>query len=129
MEGIAYGLQDILATFAKHSFTVNRVIASGGATRSPLFMQIYADVIGKPVYTTREAEASALGSAVVAAVGAGLYPSLAEGSRNMVEIAGSTAPDMARHAEYAFYLQQYQATYPRLKELMHDMSRHVARQD
>ena len=126
MEGIAYGLQDILATFAKHNFTVNRVIASGGATRSPLFMQIYADVTGKPIYTTREAEASALGSAVVAAAGAGLYPSLADASRNMVTMAGSTEPNTAHHAEYAFYLEQYQATYPRLKDLMHDMNRHVA---
>ncbi len=126
MEGIAYGTQDILATFAKHQFHVERVIASGGATRSPLFMQIYADVLGQPIYTTREAEACMLGSAVVAAVAAGAYPTLVEGSRGMVGVSSVTRPDPARHEQYRFYLQKYQETYPRMKELMHEMTAHVA---
>ena len=126
MEGIAYGMQDILETFSRNNFQVARVIASGGATRSPLFMQIYADVLGKPIFTTRETEASALGSAVVAATGAGLYASLAEASRSMVVESGVTWPDMARHEEYRFYLRKYQETYPRLKDLMREMTAHVA---
>ncbi|MGL4651536.1 MAG: FGGY-family carbohydrate kinase, partial [Caldilineaceae bacterium] len=128
MEGIAFGMQDILASFARNNFSVERVIASGGATRSPLFMQIYADVLGKPIYTTREAEASMLGSAVVAAVGAGLYPSLVHASQAMVEVAGRTEPDMARHAEYAELLRFYQASYPALRDLMHAMTDRNTRQ-
>ncbi len=126
MEGIAYGTQDILDAFARNHITVDRVIASGGATRSPLFMQIYADVLGKPVYTTQQTEASLLGSAVVAAVGAGAYPSLAEASRNMVKEASVTQPDPARHEAYRFYVNKFQETYPRMKELMREMTAHVA---
>jgi ribulokinase len=128
MEGIAYGMQDILATLAHHDFRVARIIASGGATHSPLFMQIYADVAGQPLYVTREPEASLLGSAVVAAVGAGLYPDLSAASSRMVAISGSFAPDMARHATYEFYVQQYQATYQQLRGLMHAMSKRQASQ-
>ncbi|MEZ4715730.1 MAG: FGGY-family carbohydrate kinase [Caldilineaceae bacterium] len=73
MEGIAYGMADILATFAANDFAVS-AIASGGATQSPLFMQIYADVTGVSLTTTAETEASLLGSAIVAAVGAGSIP-------------------------------------------------------
>jgi ribulokinase len=126
MEGIAYGMQDILATFARNNFNVERVIASGGATRSPLFMQIYADVLGKPVHTTAEAEACLLGSAAVAAVGAGLFPGLVEASQAMVSMASRTEPDMERHATYAELLAFYQQSYPALRDLMHGMSDHVA---
>jgi ribulokinase len=126
MEGIAYGMRDILDTFSRHDFHVERIIASGGATHSPLFMQIYADVLGKTLYTTKEAEASLLGSAVVAAVGAGAYPDLVEASRSMVTISGQYDPDPARHDAYDFYARKYQETYPQLRELMRAMSGHVA---
>lgn len=126
MEGIAYGMQDILEVFGKHDFKVARIIASGGATRSPLFMQIYADVLGMPIHTTREPEASLLGSAVVAAVGAGAYPDLPTASQKMVAIAGVTQPDLETHAAYGYFLRKYQETYPKLKELMHEMTNHVS---
>jgi ribulose kinase len=121
MEGIAYGMRDILEVFARHNFSVSRIIASGGATRSRLFMQIYADVLGKPLYVTREPEASLLGSAIVAAAGAHAYTGLAEAARHMVAISGEYQPDAARHEEYEFFLRRYQETYPRLKDLMSTM--------
>jgi ribulose kinase len=69
MEGIAYGMEDILQTFRGHGFVVERIIASGGATHSPLFMQIYADVVGQPLSITRS-QSVAAGSAI-GPVGAG----------------------------------------------------------
>lgn len=126
MEGIAYGMQDILATFARNQCEVSRVIACGGATHSPLFMQIYADVIGKTIFTTRVAEASLLGSAVAAAVGAGLYPTLQAASQTMVRLSGSYTPDEARHRAYQFYVQQYQAMYRQLKDIMREVTAHVS---
>lgn len=122
MEGIAYGMEDILQTFRTHGFLVERIIASGGATHSPLFMQIYADVCGQPLQVTREPEASLLGSAVVAAVGAGLYPDLATAARQMVAIERQFTPDPQRHAEYAFFVGQYQDTYRQLRDLMRKMN-------
>lgn len=123
MEGIAYGVQDILLTFARHGFTVERIFASGGATKSSLFMQIYADVTGRTIHVPRDAEASLLGSAVVAAVGAGAHSDFTTAAQQMVTIEGSYTPDMARHEAYHYSLQSYQATYPQLKELMQGMSR------
>ena len=126
MEGIAYGMKDILDTFIHRGCAVSRVIACGGSTHSKLFMQIYADVIGQPIYTTRVAEASLLGSAVAAAVGAGLYPTLQEASKHMVKITGEHQPDCARHEEYQFYVQKYQEIYQQLKHTMHDVTRHTS---
>ena len=122
MEGIAYGMEDILQTFRQHGFRVERIIASGGATHSPLFMQIYADVVGQPLQVTREPEASLLGSAIVASVGAGLYPDLQTAAGRMVSIDKQYTPDPQRHEEYAFYVRQYQDTYKQLRELMRKMN-------
>ena len=125
MEGIAYGLRDIVDTLESHHFAVSRIITSGGATRSDLFMQIYADVLGKSLYVTVEPEASLMGAAVAAAVGAQIYPSLSESARAMVSTAGVYQPDLSRHAEYAFYMHSYRETYRRLHDLMEEMGQQL----
>ncbi len=125
MEGIAYGMKDILDTFIQHHCPVSRVIACGGATHSPLFMQIYADVIGQPIDTTRVTEASLLGSAIAAAVGSGLYADLTEAARAMVSISGEYQPDAERHQQYQFYAQQYRELYHQLRPVMHTVTQHV----
>jgi ribulose kinase len=89
-------------------------------------MHIYADVTGQSIYTTRIAEASLLGSAVVAAVGAGLYPTLQESSQNMVKLAESFQPDYTRHLQYQFYVQKYQEIYQHIQGVMRDVSRHTS---
>jgi ribulokinase len=126
MEGIAYGTRDILDTFVRNNCIVSRMIACGGATHSPLFMQIYADVAGMPIYTTRMSEASLLGAGVAAAAGAELYPSLAEASRGMVHIAGEYQPDAERHRQYQFFVDKYRETYQQLKHVLRDVTRHVS---
>lgn len=125
MEGIAYGMKDILDTFRRHEVTISRIIACGGATRSELFMQIYSDVTGYPIATTRVAEASLLGSAVAAAVGAGLYPTLRQAAEAMVTVRGAYQPDQRRHEAYQFYVENYRETYQQLKHVMHDVVRHL----
>jgi ribulokinase len=126
MEGIAYGLQDIAGTLARHEFTIQRLIASGGATQSPLFMQIYADVLGKAITVTREPEASLLGSAVVAAVGSGAYSDLATAAQAMVQPSRQYRPDLDRHAQYQPFVQLYRETYRQMRGLMHTMNDQLA---
>ena len=121
MEGIAYGLRDILNTFEQHNYQIERIIACGGATRSPTFMQIYADVLGKQLYTTQQAEASALGSAIFAAVGVGAFPDVATASQSMVHIKDQFTPHANAHETYQVYFDQYQTLYHRLKDTMHTL--------
>jgi ribulose kinase len=90
-------------------------------------MQIYADVLGKPITVTREAEASLLGSAIVAAVGARAYPDLHTASQRMVQASHEYQPDPASHAEYQFFVHMYQQTYQQMKHLMHNMSQKQVR--
>ena len=67
-----------------------------------------------------------LGSAILAAVGAGIYPNIQEAARHMVHTSHRIEPDQQRHQEYQFYVEKYIATYPQMRDLMHDVAQHVA---
>ncbi|MDR1011358.1 MAG: hypothetical protein LBM04_09595 [Opitutaceae bacterium] len=63
---------------------VSHVVATGGGTRSELWLQIKADALGIPVVTTTCPERACLGAAMFAAVAAGLHPDLETAARVMV---------------------------------------------
>jgi ribulose kinase len=129
MEGICYGTETILRTMRENDFEPTEGVVCGGPTKSELWMQMHADVSNLPISFTKVPEAPALGSAILGAVGAGMYPDVHEAASNMVHAEGGIEPDPARHEEYRFYVDKYAETYPRMKELMHEVSHHVASQD
>jgi sugar (pentulose or hexulose) kinase len=124
-ESICYGLAHNLRTMAEHDFRVERLVACGGALKSRPWMQMHADVTGVPIVLTQVPDAVALGSCVMAAAGAGLYPSIEDAASAMVHEVETLTPDAARHAEYAYFVDSYVATYPPLQELQHDMAAHL----
>src|SRR5947209_2588360 len=126
IERICYGSEHIFRTLREKGLVPKEIIASGGPVKSQLWMQIHADVSGVPISLTKVADSGVLGSAILAAVGAGTYPSIQEAASHMVHPARWIEPDPARHQEYQFYVDKYIATYPQMRELTHDMVQHVA---
>jgi sugar (pentulose or hexulose) kinase len=110
----------------ENEFEPQEIVAAGGPTKSDLWMQMHADVSGLPISFTKVGDAPALGSAILASVGAEIYPNIKEAASNMVHTESSIEPDQERHEEYKFYVDKYVETYPRMQELMHDVVRHVA---
>jgi ribulose kinase len=119
IEGVAYGTEDIFATMCKAGYRPNEFVMCGGATRSNLWMQIHADVSGIPIQLTKVADAPALGSAILAAVGAGVYSSIAEACACMVEYTRVVRPDMDKHEQYKPLVDLYRATYQNMKDTLH----------
>ena len=126
LEGICYGTEHIFRIMREHEFEPKEIVAAGGPTKSELWMQLHADVSGLPISFTKVGDAPTLGSAILGAVGAGIYPDIQEAARNMVHVERSIEPDESRHEEYKFYVDKYVETYPQMQELMHDVVRHVA---
>ncbi len=126
IEGICFGTENILRTMREHDFELKEKVVSGGPTKSDLWMQIHADVSNLPISFTSVSEGPVLGSAMLAAVGAGIHPDIPSAARCMVYTADTIEPDQQRHEAYQFYMDRYIETYPRMKELMHKMGRHVA---
>jgi FGGY-family pentulose kinase len=125
MEGVCYGTEHIFRTLREQGYTPSSIAISGGSARSELWVQMHADVSNVPITLTREGEGPALGSAMLAAVGAGIYPDLRTAAEHMVHTERTVHPDPARHAEYRFYVDAYIETYRQMKDLMHRMVRHV----
>lgn len=75
IEATAYGTRKIVETFVDRNIWVEEFVAAGGIPRKdPMAMQIYADVLGRPVKVASTTQGGALGSAIYAAVAAGVYP-------------------------------------------------------
>jgi ribulose kinase len=89
-------------------------------------MQLHADVSNVPISFTRVSDGPVLGSAMLGAIGAGIYPDIPAAAENMVHTAHTIEPDSERHEEYMFYVDRYIEAYPQMKELMHKTERHVS---
>jgi ribulokinase len=126
IEGVCYGTEHIFRTMREHEFEPKEIVAAGGPTKSDLWMQMHADVSNLPISFTMVGDAPALGSAILAAVGAGIYPDVQVAAKNMVHVERTIEPDPQRHEEYRFYVDKYVETYPKMKDLMHDVVQHVA---
>ncbi len=72
MESTAFGAKMILNTYQEWGMEIKEVIASGGLPkRNPLLMQIYADILDKPIKVAQSEQASAIGAAILGSVAAG----------------------------------------------------------
>ncbi|MCD6351614.1 MAG: hypothetical protein J7M26_05800 [Armatimonadetes bacterium] len=121
-EGTAMGTRHILADLAQAGFELEGIYACGGGTRSELWLQIHADVCQTPLYTTAVPEATALGTALCAAVGAGLFEDMAGAAERMVKVTRTIEPDPDKAEVYDFYFDKYLRTYPALKDIMHEIA-------
>ncbi len=129
IEGICYGTELIFRTLRTYGFQPQEIVACGGPLKSKLWMQIHADVSNLPITYTQVPDAAVLGSAILASVGAGVYPNIQEAARHMVHTSHRIEPNQKRHQEYQFYVEKYIVTYYQMKDLMHDTARHVAERD
>ena len=111
--GLGYGLRQIIETQAEHGAPIATISVSGGAGAHPLTRQLLADAAARPVEITECAEPVLLGSAMLGAVAAGVYPDLRTAMPAMSRIATSCAPDAASRRvhdlRYAAFLRLQQA--------------------
>lgn len=108
LEATAFGCREILEAFTAAGVPIREIVACGGiANKNPFMMQMYADVLGKPIRVSRNTQAAALGAAIMAASAAG------EGDiRQAVERMADResrlyTPDPARQAAYETLYREY----------------------
>ena len=106
IEATAFGALTIINRFEEYGVKVSEVINCGGiAEKSPLVMQIYADVTGREMKVSRSAQSCALGAAIAAAVTAGGYKNFAEAQTAMCGIKKVTYKPIAEN--HAIYKRVY----------------------
>jgi xylulokinase len=116
LEGVAFGLKDAFALIAQAGLPDKiEVRVSGGGAKSPLWRQILADVIGAPLVTTSTTEGAAYGAALLAAVGAGVYPNVQTACEQTITTGDATTPGDNQDA-YSLPYELYRSLYPLLKD-------------
>jgi xylulokinase len=85
MEGVVFSLFDGLELMRDLGASFEQVIASGGGTKHPLWLQLQADIFGVPVRTTQTPEAAAFGAALLAGVGAGVFEDVGQACERCVK--------------------------------------------
>jgi L-ribulokinase len=111
IESAAFGSRAIVERLRAEGVRVERVAAIGGVARkSPLLMQITADVLGMAISVTSSDQSVALGGAMFAAVAAGLYPDALSAQAAMrAPVERVYEPDPARRAAYDKLYLKYKA--------------------
>ena len=94
----------------------------GGGARSPLWRQMLADIYGCRVYTLQSEQGGALGGAILAGVGAGVYADLQEACAALIKKGSECLPDSSRGAEYRKYMKVYSSLYGRFVESWKDLA-------
>lgn len=121
LEGVTFGLRDGLDLMIEAGMPAPSVIrASGGGTASPLWRQILADVLGAEIATVDTAEGAAYGAGLLAAVGAGWFPTVEAAAAGLVTATPVAAPgpDAPRYAAaHATYRGLYPALAPSFRAL------------
>jgi xylulokinase len=117
LEGVTFSLKDSLTIFAEIGVPVNDIRLGGGGAISPLWRQIQADVYGQPVSKLAAEQGGAHGAAILAGVGAGLWPSVDAACSSFVHVALSVKPDAASSATLQKQYAVYRAIYPALKQI------------
>jgi len=102
IEATAFGALTIINRFEEYGVKISQIVNCGGiAEKSPLVMQIYADVTGRPMKVSRSAQTCALGSAVAAAVVAGAHKNYATAQKQMTGLKSVIyKPNAKAHATY-----------------------------
>ncbi len=119
LEGVIFALKDAESVIEGCGVKNHTVVACGGGARSPLWLQIQADIFEKEVIVTEENEQASLGACIVAGIGAGIFSSASEACASQVRYKEKRyEPDLGNTEIYRHRYDIYRGLYPRLKDLM-----------
>lgn len=126
VEATAFGTRTIVEAFVNSGVPVTEVIAAGGLLKNKFLMQIYCDVLGQPISVLESSQAPALGSAIHAALAAGVYSSIGDaaaamGKRTVAAYQPNRENTAAYDRLYALYMQVQDYFGRDHKNVMHDL--------
>src|SRR3954471_23796303 len=128
IEATAFGTRVILEAFADAGVPVQELFAAGGLLKNPVLMQIYADVTRFPLHLIESEQGPALGSAMHAAVAAGVYDDIQAAAAAMGRVRRDAyVPDAARAEAYDALYDHYKRLHDHFgrgdDDVLHDLRR------
>jgi xylulokinase len=121
LEGICYELRLNIEGLQQAGVEMQRLRATGGGSKSPVWLQLKADITGKTVVTLNVTEGGCLAGAMLGGVASGVYASLPEAVGALVQEREEYAPNPEQHAAYAGLYELYAGLWPILRDIVHRM--------
>ncbi|MCJ7661372.1 MAG: FGGY family carbohydrate kinase [Anaerolineales bacterium] len=122
IEGTTYYLREGIDSLPSTGIEITHYRAAGGGSQSDMWVQTCADIMGTPITRPEITEAGALGAAIIAGVGSGIFASHEEGVQAMVKMEHTFEPDPKKYEQYNHRYEQYRRLWPLLKEYLFDFT-------
>ncbi len=125
MEGVTFALRDTIEICREFGTTVSEVRATGGGAKSQLWRQMQADIYNANIITMNMEEGPAAGAAILAAVGAGYFPTVQDACDALLKVSSVTEPVTENVKRYEDYYQIYRELYTANKDVFAKQARIV----
>ena len=123
LEGMTFYLRESLEGLPRVGIEVEELRAVGGGSQSDAWIQITADILGRPFIRPRVREAGTLGAAILAGAGCGTFDSLETGVEAMVRTAEVFEPDPSRKSLYDDRFEKYRRLWPLVGDYLRGLNR------
>lgn len=127
LEGVTYYFKEGIEYVERAGICIDEFRPTGGGAKSPAWLQLTADILGKPLAKPDVTEAGTVGAAILAGAGSGVYASVDEGIQQFVGVERVFEPDPERHRIYQERMDLYRRFYPSLSEFLRDLARQASR--
>jgi xylulokinase len=117
LEGVAFSLRDTFTIFEEMRIPVKHIRLGGGGSRSPLWRRVQSEVYGREVEVLEAEEGAAYGAAILAGVGAQLWPSVEAACACAVRVADRVRPNPDNVAILNEGYASYRRIYPAMKSI------------
>lgn len=122
MEGVSYSLVDCNNVLKEMGIEVREMMACGGGGKSSIWRQMLSDMYDCKVKTVKQTEGPALGAAILAGVGCGIYKSVKEACDKLIKSEKLSEPQKENTENYMKYHQIYDCLYENLKDSYRELA-------
>ena len=123
LEGVCFAMRDALSVLREIGLAPTQLLLTGGGARSALLRRLQSDIYGLPVTTVNREEGPAYGAALLAAVGAGLFPDVAAAAAATLARAPLEYPAPDAHLRYEEPYRRFRASFAAARHGQHDVIR------
>ncbi|MGH9738180.1 MAG: xylulokinase [Candidatus Acidiferrales bacterium] len=117
LEGVAFSLKDTFLILQEMRIPVEHIRLGGGGARSAVWRRIQSEVYGREVEIVEAEEGAAYGAAILAGVGAAVWPSVDAACASVVRVAERVDPDPGHVAILSAQYARYRRLYPAMKSI------------
>jgi xylulokinase len=122
IEGITFYLKEIIDSLPATGIQIENYRAVGGGSRSDIWVQTCANILGRPLTRPVITEAGALGAAIIAGVGSGIFADYSQAVAAMVKPERTFEPEMLIHQRYQARYQHYRRLWPLMADYLRELS-------